>query len=103
MTLVEPRADAARTVSILRIDYVGKLHLRDRVIRKVFELGWRRGYKQKGASLSNLSLYYLWAGTVMERDLASKRTPEDIARIHQWTMKWKKNVSAQRHKRVKTC
>ncbi|MBA2679113.1 MAG: aminoglycoside phosphotransferase family protein [Ktedonobacteraceae bacterium] len=87
----EPRADAARTGSILCIDYVGKPHLRDRVVRKVFELGWRRGYEQKGATLSNLSLYYLWAGAVMERDLASKRTPEELARIHHWTMKWKRD------------
>jgi len=86
----EPRADAARTISILRIDYIGKLLIPDRVVRKVFELGWRRGYKQKGAALDNLNLYYAWAGAMMERDLASKRTPEDLARIHRWTMKWKR-------------
>ena len=32
---------------------------------------------------------YAWAGAVMERDLAPKRTPEDLARIHQWAMRWK--------------
>src|SRR5713226_3809693 len=83
----DPRADAARTISILRVDFVGRPRLLERAVRKVFERGWRRGYEQKGTRLGNLSLFYAWAGTVMERDLAAKRKPEDLARIHRWTMR----------------
>ena len=85
----DPRADAARTVAILRADVIGKPPLRERVVRKVFELGWRRGYEQKGTPMGDLSLFYAWAGAVMERDLAPKRETEDLSRIHRWTMRWK--------------
>ena len=27
----------------------------------------------------------------MERNLAAKRAPEELARIHQWTMKWRQD------------
>ncbi len=88
----DPRADAARTVSILRVDIVGKPHILESAVRRVFEQGWRTGYEQKGASLGNLSLFYAWAGAVMERDLALKREPEDLSRIHHWTVQWKERA-----------
>lgn len=88
----ELRADAARTLSILRVDAVGRLPFLERTILKVFEHGWRHGYEQGGSSLKQMSPFYAWAGAVMERDLAQKRKPEDIVRIHAWTMKWKKRA-----------
>jgi aminoglycoside phosphotransferase (APT) family kinase protein len=88
----DPRADAARTVSILRIDTIGKPPVQERVVRKVFEMGWRRGYEQKAGPLGDLSLFYAWAGAAMERDLVSKRAPADLARIHRWTMSWKERA-----------
>ena len=88
----DPRADAARTVSILRVDIVGRPRILESAVRRAFEQGWRTGYEQKGASLENLSLFYAWAGAVMERDLALKREPEELARIHQWTMRWKERA-----------
>ncbi len=88
----DPRADAARTVSILRIDYVGKPPILESIVRRVFEQGWRSGYEQKGASLRDLPLFYAWAGAVMQADLAVKRAPEDLARIQQWTMRWKERA-----------
>ncbi len=88
----DPRADAARTVAILRIDYVGRPHVFESVVRRVFEQGWRSGYEQQGTSLRDLSLFYVWAGAVMERDLAPKREPEDLARIRRWTMRRKERA-----------
>jgi hypothetical protein len=85
-------ADAARTISILCIDYRGNRPIRESIVRRVFERGWRSGYEQKGASFRDLPLFYAWAGVVMERDLAPKRAPEDLARIHQWTMRWKEKA-----------
>jgi aminoglycoside phosphotransferase (APT) family kinase protein len=87
-----PRADAARTVSILQIDYSGKAPLLERIIRKVFEQGWRTGYEQQAGPLGNMSLFYAWAGAVMERDLAIKRGQEDLVRIHRWALKWKQRA-----------
>ena len=88
----DPRADAARTVSMLCIDGIGRPAFLEMIIRRIFEAGWRRGYEHKSEALGDLSLFYAWAGAVMERDLASKRAPEDLKRIHQWTMKWKQRT-----------
>lgn len=88
----DPRADAARTIAILRIDYIGRPHILEILVRWVFEQGWRYGYKQQGALHKDMSLFYIWAGAVMERDLAAKRRPEDLARIHLWTLKRKKRA-----------
>lgn len=88
----EPRADAARTLSILRVDAVRRLSFPERTILKVFEHGWQHGYEQRGPSLKEMSPFYAWAGAVMERDLAQRYKPEDMARIHAWTMRWKKRA-----------
>ena len=90
----DPRADAARTISILRVDIVnhGRPCILEVAVRRAFEQGWRIGYEQKGERLRDLTLFYAWAGAVMERDLAAKRGPEDLARIHGWTMRWKKRA-----------
>lgn len=88
----DPRADAARTVFILRLAGFGRLRLLEVVVRRAFESGWRAGYAQKRRSLGDLSLFYAWAGAVMERDMASKCTPEELARIRRWTMRWKTRV-----------
>jgi len=88
----DPRADAARTISILRVDRVGRSPVLESAVRRVFEQGWRNGYERKGTPLGDLSLFYAWAGAVMERDLAPKREPEDLARIHHWAMKWKERA-----------
>jgi aminoglycoside phosphotransferase (APT) family kinase protein len=85
----DPRADTARTLTILRLDYTGggpRLAL-ERGVRRLFELGWRHGYG-RAHTPDDLALFYAWAGAVMERDLASKRTAKDLARIHRWTMRW---------------
>lgn len=81
----EPRADAARTSAILRIDYSGRPSMVERALRWLFERGWRAGYEERAGPLGDMSLYYAWAGAVMQRDLASKRATADLARIQRWT------------------
>jgi hypothetical protein len=71
---------------------VSRLHLLERSILRVFEQGWRYGYEQKSGPLKEMIPFYTWAGAAMERDLAKKRGPEDLARIHSWTMQWKERV-----------
>jgi aminoglycoside phosphotransferase (APT) family kinase protein len=85
----EPRADVARTASILRVDAVSRLNLPERALLRVFTLGWSYGYEQKSGPLKEMLPFYAWAGSVMEYDLAPKRGPADMARIHDWTMRWK--------------
>jgi aminoglycoside phosphotransferase (APT) family kinase protein len=90
----DPRADAARTVTILRVDVKGggvSLVL-ERGVRRLFERGWRHGYAQAAGPLGDLTLFYAWAGAVMGRDLAHKRGPRDLARIHRWTAIWKERA-----------
>lgn len=85
----DPRADAARTLSILRIGLTGELSTREKATWRAFQQGWRSGYTQTGGSLKHMSRFYAWAGAITELDLASKRGPEDLAHIHQWTARWK--------------
>jgi Ser/Thr protein kinase RdoA (MazF antagonist) len=80
-----PRADAARTSAILRVDYIGRLSLAERAVRGIFERGWRAGYEEIAGPLGDMSLYNAWAGAVMLRDLAAKRDARDLARIRRWT------------------
>ncbi len=88
----DARADAARTVAILHVDAVSLLRLWERPIWRLFEQGWRAGYERNGGSLRDMELFYAWAGAVMELDLAHKRGPADLARIHAWTVQWKKRA-----------
>ncbi len=83
----DPRADAARTVAILRIDYTGRASPAERAVRGLFERGWRAGYEERASPLGEMGLFYAWAGAVMLRDLASKRDTGDLARIQRWTEK----------------
>ena len=90
----DPRADAARTITILRVDVTGggvSLVL-ERGVRWLFERGWHHGYTQAAGPLGDLTLFYAWAGAVMGRDLAPKRGPRELARIHRWTAIWKERA-----------
>jgi hypothetical protein len=90
----DPRADAARTVTILRVDVKGggaSLVL-ERGVRWLFEQGWRHGYTRAAGPLGDLTPFYAWAGAVMGRDLAHKRGPRELARIHRWTTTWNRRA-----------
>jgi Ser/Thr protein kinase RdoA (MazF antagonist) len=85
----DPRADAARTVAILRLDYSGRLSPQERAVRRQFERGWRVGYERQAGPLRDMAPFYAWAGAMMQRDLATKRAHDDLARIRRWTERWK--------------
>ncbi|HZT40631.1 MAG TPA: phosphotransferase [Chthonomonadaceae bacterium] len=90
------RADAARTLSILRLapvptDIPNTVVLRT---RRLIERGWRRGYEQVAGPLGDLTPFFAWAGAVMERDLRPRLGRPGIdeaylARIRRWTAYWK--------------
>ena len=83
-----PRADAARTHAILWIDAPAIVPPPVRPLLRLFTSGWRAGYLVDGGSLDEMAPFYAWAGAVMLRDLAAKRSPGDLARIRCWTDGW---------------
>jgi aminoglycoside phosphotransferase (APT) family kinase protein len=93
----DPRADIARTLTILRLDIepAGVPRPVIRAVVRAFELGWRRGYAQvAGREGEGMAPYNAWAGAVMERDLLPRLdvpgglSPGQMARIRVWTRAW---------------
>lgn len=97
----DPRADLARTLTILRLS-PGKRGLAavlDRFGRRLLELSWRWGYTRTAGPSGDLTLFYVWAGLLMARDLAPKigrpgipLTPADLDRIRRWTAAQKRRA-----------
>jgi aminoglycoside phosphotransferase (APT) family kinase protein len=94
----DPRADLARTCSILRLMAAGASQpspLATATLR-AFEAGWRRGY---GRWQPEMPLFMAWAGAMMQRDLAPKlgqpgvwSTEQRLVSIARWTAAWKRRA-----------
>ncbi|MDQ3327721.1 MAG: phosphotransferase [Chloroflexota bacterium] len=92
----DPRADYARTLSILRLDaeVEGRLAPIARLIVRRFEQGWQHGYREVAGELADLAPYLAWAGTVMQHDRSARPgvpgglTPERLDRVRAWTSEW---------------
>ena len=94
----DPRADLARTASILRFGPLdGVPSLVSRVIRRALEVGWRRGYREIAGPVTGMAPFYAWAGMVMVRDLAPRLgrsdlpwlTPTFLEQVQDWTAGWR--------------
>jgi hypothetical protein len=95
----DPRADLARTLSILRLAPLprGITGALEWTARRAFEAGWRRGYRRVAGSPGGLAPFCWWAGLVMERDLAPRLgradlpwlTPAFLDRVRRWTADWR--------------
>ncbi len=89
----DPRADYARSLTILRLD-VGEPDLGKLAVLRVFEAGWRRGYRGVAGPLQKLAPYYAWAGVAMLRDRGPRpdrpdsMPPRELARVRAWTSSW---------------
>ncbi len=90
----DPRADAARTVSILLVDPLARKPLIQGLGLRVFELAWRTGYQRARGPLKGMPLFYAWAGTALQRNLAHryKHMPQALAPARRWTRKWRKRA-----------
>jgi len=95
----DPRADLARTVTLLRLppSPPGTPAVLALGLRRVVEAGWRTGYQQLAGPFGDMAPFYAWAGAMMERDLRPKLgkpgvwlQPSDLARMHRWTLTWKR-------------
>jgi aminoglycoside phosphotransferase (APT) family kinase protein len=93
----DPRADAARTVSILRVDPAARKSLLQQLGLRIFELAWCVGYQRAGGHLKEMSLFYAWAGTVLQRDLAHRyqHVPQELAPARHWTNAWMARAGCQ--------
>ena len=97
----DPRADLARTVTLLRLapSPPGTPAVLVLGLRRVLETGWWLGYQQLAGPFGDMAPFYAWAGAMMERDLRPKLgkhgvwlQPSDLARIHRWTTTWKRRA-----------
>ncbi|MGI9147348.1 MAG: phosphotransferase family protein [Chloroflexota bacterium] len=80
----DPRADFARTVTILRLS-PPRGGSAERVGRLLLELGWRLGYGGPGAHMPS---FYAWAGLAMQHDLAGRFGAAELAHVRRWTESW---------------
>lgn len=92
----DPRADLARTLTILRLAPFNSGGVWLWVERRLLEWGWRRGYQRIAGWPRGMVLFYAWAGAVMVRDLAPKLgrpgiplLPHHLDPVRAWTARWK--------------
>jgi len=90
----DPRADAARSYSILSIEPSWPRWPHVTLFRHVLAHAWRRGYEQAAGPLGDMSLFNAWAGAVMLRDIAPRaaRTGLRLDRVRRWTIEWKRRA-----------
>ena len=98
----DPRADLARTASILRCAPLdpGVPKPLENLVRRLFIAGWRRGYREVAGPMGGMAPFYAWAGAVMIRDLTPRLERPDLAwlddqfleRVRQWADGWRERA-----------
>jgi aminoglycoside phosphotransferase (APT) family kinase protein len=94
----DPRADLARTASILRFAPLdpGVLRPPESLVRRLFIAGWRRGYREVAGPIGGMAPFYAWAGAVLIHDLTPRLGRPDLPwldrqfleRVRQWANGW---------------
>jgi aminoglycoside phosphotransferase (APT) family kinase protein len=101
----DPRADLARTASILRftpLDPRVPWPL-ENLVRRAFLAGWRRGYREVAGPVGGMAPFYAWAGEVMIRDLTPRLGRPDLLwldrqfleRVRQWADGWRERAGCK--------
>ncbi|MBI1279054.1 MAG: phosphotransferase [Anaerolineaceae bacterium] len=97
----DPRADFARTYSILRIEPYGPQadDFKLNIGRRLLAYFWQRGYLQAGGQLDDMALFYAWAGASMIRDLSPRIGKPDfwlqdhhLDGVRAWRDHWKRQA-----------
>ena len=97
----DPRADLARTLTILRLSPTppGVPAALVRLVTRLFERGWRAGYRQVAGPQRGMAPFYAWAGAMMVRDLAPKvgrpgipLEERHLEAMRAWTARWKRRA-----------
>jgi aminoglycoside phosphotransferase (APT) family kinase protein len=92
----DPRADFARTYTILRIDPSIPDTVDFRRMRHLLTRAWRHGYMQAAGTPGEIALFFAWAGLLMIRDLSPRVgkpgygvEPKHLDSIRAWAARWK--------------
>ena len=93
----DPRADFARTVAVLRVSPIQPpVPPELRQLRRSFERAWRQGYLEVAGQLSDLPLFYAFAGEAMEPEYAPRLAnpnhwiqESDLTPMRRWTRYWR--------------
>ncbi len=92
----DPRADVARSYSILAIEPSWPRGPHIAIFRRILARAWRHGYEQAAGPLSDMALFYAWAGAVMLRDLAPRAARSGsglrLDRVRRWMIVWKRRA-----------
>lgn len=97
----DPRADFARTYSILRVEPYSAEgdNLKLAFFRRSLAACWRIGYQRAGGSLNDMALFYAWAGAAMIRDLSPRIGKPDfwlqshhLGGVRAWRDTWKRQA-----------
>lgn len=101
----DPRADIARTYTILRVEPYGPVRdsLKLALFRRLLERAWRTGYVQAAGQLDDMALFYAWAGAVMIRDLGVRigqpghwLESHHLDPVRRWRDAWKRRAGIRR-------
>lgn len=96
----DPRADLARTLTILVLD-PGVTRARARVFRRLLAYAWWRGYRRAAGPQPDMPLFYAWAGAAMVQDLTPKLgqraglEPHHLDPVRRWTEEWKRRAGVK--------
>jgi aminoglycoside phosphotransferase (APT) family kinase protein len=96
----DPRADLARTYSILRASSLEPVADSSYArAQRAFRRGWWRGYVDLAGSPGDLAPFIAWAGAYLLRDLTPKLgqpgvwlEPRHLDSIREWTAAWKRRA-----------
>ncbi|HEY3368229.1 MAG TPA: phosphotransferase [Symbiobacteriaceae bacterium] len=97
----DPRADVARTLTILLLApvYRGWERVLFSPIRRLLAAGWLRGYTAESGPLADMAPFYVWAGIVLRTDFAAKigrpgltLAEADLRPIDRWVEAWRRRM-----------
>jgi aminoglycoside phosphotransferase (APT) family kinase protein len=97
----DPRADFARTFSILRVEVInpGIQPPHITAMRWALERAWRRGYESLAGRLPDMALFYAWAGAAMLQDWEPRVgkpgfwiEQRHLDRVRRWRDGWKRRA-----------
>ena len=92
------RADLARTTTILRLSPPpnGIPAPLGRLLLRLIEQNWRRGYRSVAGPLGGMAPFYAWAGVAMLNDLAPRLgkgvSAEQLAAVRGWVGYWEERA-----------
>lgn len=95
----DPRADLARTASILEFAPLleGAPAPAAGIVRRLLRSGWRHGYREAAGPIRGMAPFYSWAALVMVKDLSPRLgrqempwiTPAFLDRVRGWGTAWR--------------